>query len=72
MRRKLTKAIGKQHVQFLILHVILANLTVIYINVNHNEVERSGDGSMQRHYRRLILLLMLLYCYMFRSYSTVS
>jgi hypothetical protein len=33
-----------------------------------------GDGrflypSMQRHYRRLILLLILLYCYMFRSYN---
>jgi hypothetical protein len=35
---------------------------------------RSGDAgflypSTQRHYRRLILLLMLLYCYMFRSYD---
>jgi hypothetical protein len=25
--------------------------------------------STQRHYRRLILLLILLYCYMFRSYD---
>jgi hypothetical protein len=25
--------------------------------------------SLQRHYRRLILLLILLYCYMFRSYD---
>jgi predicted membrane protein len=24
---------------------------------------------MQRHYRRLILLLIVLYCYMFRSYD---
>jgi hypothetical protein len=34
---------------------------------------KSGDGSIfpstQRHYRRLILLLILLYCYIFRSYG---